>query len=159
MESDDIFFQQYVIPITSTCKNDSTKKIANETEEEIKKCRYFDTGYCKFKLECKFSHPTETCKTYLEGLKCDRNVCKMRHPKECKWFLGITGCKRRDCDFLHVSLARGDGQRVRAHKTYPCAGCKNSFEDVTCVVQHTVQNTNFFLCLNSTVRTGFNTKK
>ena len=115
---------------------------------EIKKCKYFDRGHCKFKLECKFSHPTETCKTYLEGQKCERNVCKMRHPKECKWYQGRTGCKRQGCDYLHVTLARGDGQQVRAHKTYPCAGCKNYFEDVTCVVQHTVKNTDFFLCLN-----------
>ena len=72
----------------------------------------------------------------------------MRHPKPCKWDQGRGGCRRQDCDYLHVTLARDDEHQSRAHKNYPCAGCKNCYDDITCVVEHTVKNKVFFLCLN-----------
>jgi hypothetical protein len=61
---------------------------------------------------------------------------------------GSSGCKRRDCDFLHDTLANDDGHQIQAHKSYLCLGCKNCYEDKTCVVQNTVGKTPFYLCLN-----------
>ena len=26
-----------------------------------KRCRYYNRGYCKYELKCRFMHPTETC--------------------------------------------------------------------------------------------------
>ena len=48
---------------------------------ESKKCKYFNRGHCKFKLKCRFVHPTEICRTYLEGKTCYEKLCKSRHPK------------------------------------------------------------------------------
>ena len=127
-----------------------SKETDKDTDKgvEIKKCRYFNRGHCKFKLECRFSHPKEICAKILEVRKCEQHLCKMRHPKPCKWDQGRGGCRRQDCDYLHVTLACDDDHQSRAHKNYPCAGCKNCYDDITCVVEHTVKNTVFLLCLN-----------
>ena len=100
--------------------------------------RYFNRGHCKYKLKCTFSHPTEICKTHLEGKKCDISLCEMRHPKTFKWLQGESGCRRQGCDYLHDTLARDDVQQKQAHKSYPCAGCKNCYDDATCIVQHVI---------------------
>ena len=118
-----------------------------EVEKKDKKCKYYNGGYCKYKLKCKFSHPQEICKIYLKGETCDQDSCGNRHPKECKWHQ-TGGCRRKECDFLHVTLACSDEQQIRAHKSYPCTGCKSCFTDVACVMQYFVGNTGFFLCLN-----------
>ena len=60
----------------------------------------------------------------------------------------VTGGKWVQSDYLHDTLARDDVQQNQAHKIYPCAGCKNCYDDATCIVQHVVQNTAFYLCLN-----------
>ena len=133
---------------TSKTRADTTKTKNNEAKIEVKKCRYFNRGHCKYKLECRFSHPTEICSKILEGRKCEQHLCKMRHPKSCKWDQRGSGCRRKDCDYLHGTLAHDDAQQTRAHKNYPCAGCKNCYEDQTCVVQHTAKSKVFFLCLN-----------
>ena len=103
------------------------------------KIKTSQTNSNALKHACRFSHPTEICTNIL---------CKMRHPKPCKWDQGRGGCRRQDCDYLHVTLARDDEQQSRAHKNYPCAGCKNCYEDVTGVVEDIVKNKVFFLCLN-----------
>ena len=37
---------------------------------------------------------------------------------------------------------------MKAHKSYPCAGCKSCFDSRVHVVQHEVNNIGFNLCLN-----------
>ena len=129
-------------------KADSTEIDENKVEKKGKKCKYFNGGHCKYKSECKFSHPKETCKLYLEGRKCDQKECNQRHPKVCKWSQRSSGCKRNDCDYLHVTRAGDDGKQTQAHKSYLCQGCKNCYEDKTCVVQNIVSHIPFYLCLN-----------
>ena len=58
------------------------------------------------------------------------------------------GCRRPKCEYLHVTLACDDGQETESHKSFPCYGCKNSYDDETCVVKHKVENVSFYLCLN-----------
>ena len=127
---------------------DSDKKEDNKVKNTAKKCKYFNSGHCKYKLECRFTHPEETCETYLGGKKCYEKACKHRHPKVCKSWQGTEGGTRESCDYLHVTLVCDDEQAKDAHKNFPCFGCKNSFDDKSCVVQHIVKNTRIFLCLN-----------
>ena len=129
-------------------KADISDKNVKEVTNKDKKCKYFDKGYCKYKSECKFAHPDKICKDYLEGRKCDLKTCKARHPKVCKWSQQRSGCRRQNCDYLHVTLARDDGRHINAHKSFPCVGCQNCYDDVTCVVQHNIENLSFYLCLN-----------
>ena len=126
-------------------KDVQVKKQGNRSNQ---KCRYFNRGHCRNKSECQFSHPSEICAIYLQGFICQEKTCKSRHPKVCKWTKTVTGCKRQDCDFLHVTLAGDDGKPTEAHKLYPCMGCKNVYDDKVCVVKHIAENRAFFLCLN-----------
>ena len=68
-------------------KVESEKEVDNNKAIKAKKCKYFNRGYCKYKIECRFVHPREICKIYLEGKKGDDKNCKDRHPKVCKWWL------------------------------------------------------------------------
>jgi hypothetical protein len=76
-------------------------------------------------------------------------LCKERHPKVCKWFVKEVGCKRENCDFLHVTLATNDDNE-KAHKKsdLKCAGCKSTFESESYVVNHTIKERTLVFCLN-----------
>ena len=76
---------------------------------EQNKCYYYDTGYCKYKQNCKLYHPTEDCIN-----KCKENKCKFRHRRICK---NGENCfyKHKKCEYLHipeteVTLASKDEQ-------------------------------------------------
>ena len=126
-----------------------------ETENKTKKCKYFNRGYCKYKLKkCRFSHPKDVCKEYLEDFKCGVKDCPDRHPAVCKWLKSKYGCKRaEECDYLHVTLASDEVERWE-HRNMPnmieyeCISCKSSFSDERCVKMHVIKNTKTFFCLN-----------
>ena len=59
------------------------------------RCRFFNTGYCKYKGRCKFVHAEDTC----EG-NCVKTECLKRHPKPCKYG---QKCTRKDlCAYKHT---------------------------------------------------------
>ena len=71
----------------------------------IKKCRYYNRGYCKYKSKCRYTHPKHICKEYMASQKCEKVDCYDRHPKVCKWADGKT-CQRHDkCKYMHVTVA------------------------------------------------------
>lgn len=120
-----------------TCKSD--------TEENRKmKCRYYNRGYCKYKLKCKFSHVRENCAGYLESGKCEAKDCPYRHQKQCKWLSTPIGCRRGvKCEYLHVTLA-SEEETV----SYKCEGCKDIWNDGNCVVGHILNEKRCYFCLN-----------
>ena len=127
-------------------KNDVHKK-----EEVGKKCKYFNSGHCKYKSECKFSHPKEICKAYLEGRKCNQKTCLSRHPKACKWSQGRSGCRRQNCDYLHVTLALDDGHPNEAHNGFSCVGCKNCLQIQHASCSTLVGTYNFIFALTAKI--------
>ena len=53
-------------------KNEAAKVDSKKDEDDTrcikaKKCKYFNRCYCKYKFKCKFVHPGESYKIYLEG--------------------------------------------------------------------------------------------
>ena len=66
----------------------------------------------------------------------------------CKWWKGQSGCRRKDCNLLHVTLACDDIQKGCAQEYYPCFGCKNVYDDRTCIEEHNTEHCKLFLCLN-----------
>ena len=70
----------------------------------------------------------------------------------CRYWKKInSGCKRKnDCDFLHDTLARDDGNSAQQdqEQEYTCVGCKSCFADMRCIVQHVVSNQKVNFCLN-----------
>ena len=114
-----------------------------ETKQKAKVCRYFNRGYCKYKFKCRFFHAEEVCEEFVKTQNCTKTACKDRHPKQCKWFNKGDGCKREsECKYLHVTLAHDE------LKSYKCEGCKDVWNDQSCVVEHIIDGRQFYLCLN-----------
>ena len=144
-EMKDIKNKRNVIPPSIEKDGDEKEKQA-ESNLVIKKCKYYDKGYCKYLKKCRYFHPIDICKTHLEEQKCKEKGCRERHPKACKWFQRDIGCKRLNCQYLHVTLAEND-TKIKS-KDYECAGCKNVWEDENCVIRQNIGNKEVFFCLN-----------
>ena len=52
------------------------------------KCKYFNTGYCKFAERCTKDHPKTICLFVL----CKDKKCPKRHPRACRF---KAHCRRR----------------------------------------------------------------
>ena len=123
-------------------------------ERKIHKCRYYDRGHCKYKRGCKYFHPRDICKYYLDNGKCMEKSCVDRHPKVCKfWSKSKAGCKRgQACDFIHVTLAQHDdvkeNSEIFSEHVFQCVGCKSSWDERKFVVQHNISNQIINFCLN-----------
>ena len=61
----DIKNKRNVIPSFIEKDSDAKEKHA-ESNFVIKKCRYYDKGYCKYLKKCRYFHPKTFCGTHLE---------------------------------------------------------------------------------------------
>ena len=106
-------------------------------------CKYFNRRFCKYKFMCRFVHPNKICIIYLKNQTCNEKSCSDRHPKLCKWTKSSGGCKREDCDYLHSfgEETFKDTPNMDAPKDCKCEGCKYTWEDKSCVVEHFVEVT------------------
>ena len=64
--------------------------IQNNLEKpKVMKCRYDNTGFCKYQGGCKYYHSGQVCEQHIKGGKCENGQgCLLRHPKDCKHWLG-----------------------------------------------------------------------
>ena len=71
--------------------------------KSLRKCRYYNRGYCKFGDRCNFTHPLAVCDNFLMNNFCYERGCQLRHPKDCRfWTKSTEGCIRHDpCQYLH----------------------------------------------------------
>ena len=126
---------------------DDPKDENGESVDEIsfnkKKCRYYNGGYCKFKNKCRYYHPGSICQSWYGGKKCCQKECSCRHPKYCKWNKEKRGCRRQNCAYLH------EEEQINADtREFKCEGCKSVWNDKKHVVEHSIQNTKVYFCLN-----------
>ena len=147
-EMRDISEKQHV----KEAKSDIIEKDSDDAVKVIKRkrCRYFNRGFCKYKNKCRFVHPNKICIIYLKNQTCNEKSCIDRHPKLCKWTKSSGGCKREDCDYLHSfgEETDTDTKNMDAPKDFKCEGCKYTWEDKSCVVEHFVEHKKVFFCLN-----------
>ena len=120
-------------------QNDKSKENVHQednrkTEKGAKICKYYNRGHCKYKMECRFRHSNQICKTHLEGGKCDKNVCQDRNPKVCKGWQGKSGCSRIGCDYLHGTLASDDGQKLTKVFHVLAARTATTTRDLLCII-------------------------
>ena len=113
-----------------------------------KRCRYFNRGFCKYKNKCRFVHPNKICNIYLKNQTCNEKSCSDRHPKLCKWIKSFGGCKRTECDYLHNCDQEQNMTNNEAADNFKCEGCKYTWEEKSCVVEHVIENMKVFFCLN-----------
>ena len=102
--------------VSITCVRDPSKDkdvMDNLEVQELKKnikCRYNNRGYCKSKFNCEFLHSNKICDKVLLNGKClEVKTCLLRHPRDCRHWLGDSkGCLRgEDCMYLHISCKKG----------------------------------------------------
>ena len=67
------------------------KESAIEVEKEvggsdvvIKKCRYYNKGYCKYAKKCRYFHPKNVFLKHMQDKRCFQKGCSGRHPEVCK---------------------------------------------------------------------------
>ena len=66
------------------------------------KCKYYDKGFCKYKKDCDYLHPVETCTNQV----CNTQSCSKRHPKICKYFVKGNSCIfKTKCCYRHENIA------------------------------------------------------
>ena len=66
-------------------------------------CRYFQTGFCKFKSECRNVHINDICMK----IECSDKSCIKRHQRKCKYFFTYGYCKfANNCAYLHTNRAQ-----------------------------------------------------
>ena len=74
-------------------------------------CKHFQTGFCKFRDQCRQRHEAGVCKS----LNCSTKTCKMRHPKMCKFFALNQFCKfGENCCYRHNTSAPHDATQLSA---------------------------------------------
>ena len=63
-------------------------------------CKYNQTGFCKFRANCKKVHNNEVCNDESD---CRSETCTKRHPKVCKNFKHQGYCRHKDqCSYRHI---------------------------------------------------------
>ena len=85
--------------------DDNAKKVNR------RKCRYYNRGFCKDTIKCRYLHPERICQVYLETQSCQEKQCPDRHPKLCKWLKHSGGCKRQNCAYLHCDKGKEETER------------------------------------------------
>ena len=76
-----------------------------ETKEkrlEVKKCNFYNRGFCSKGLACTFSHPQELCERFESVGVCEVSRCRKRHLYSCRYLNSRSGCGRGEsCHFSH----------------------------------------------------------
>ena len=81
-----------------------------KSKTNLKKCVYFDRGYCKHGEKCSEFHPKkdEIC---LES-SCFSEDCNLRHPNPCKFGKRCTFLKKNECLFSHLTPVCDDNKKA-----------------------------------------------
>ena len=81
-----------------------------EEERNIKRCIYWNRGYCREAFDCLYSHEGSECQSFLTNGHCGDRTCRQRHRRTCKyWSSCDIGCIRgTNCQYLHKKHSRGD---------------------------------------------------
>ena len=96
-----IFELKNVIKNLETCyKQPKEAKLTNKRENNtkfLKKCNFYNIGYCRSKSSCAFLHQKHLC----QNDECSDKECQKRHLKPCKNWVKSTCKFGRSCECKH----------------------------------------------------------
>ena len=79
----------------------------------IPRCKFNNSGYCKYGNQCKERHFDKIC----SNSKC-KKVCNARHPKICKYEQNCKFLRQGNCAYKHATLTNHyDEQLMDLEKT------------------------------------------
>ena len=94
-------------------------------KKQTVKCIFNNRGYWKSKEDCENSHSDEIC----EDEECSEDDCDRRHPYECKYGIRCKHNKKKECMYLHDSIAT-DSLKIE--------GLKKQFDDRLCKLENSL---------------------
>ena len=99
---------------------DLEQHICDKAEKKKEICRFYKSGYCKYKKDCKYEHP-KICRNfekfgYKDGGCKARNCDQGLHLNLCKFFMRGE-CKKERCSWFHPKNLR----KPEVHQTRPSA--------------------------------------
>ena len=78
------------------------KGVLSSKTINMKRCKWYNRGYCREGTRCPYSHPLGDCQQHLQQERCTSQGCNMRHRRRCKYWESSTGCFRGEqCQYLH----------------------------------------------------------
>lgn len=68
----------------------------------LKKCKFFNRGFCREGKSCHYLHPEKNCREHCEGKSCPEGYkCQWRHPYYCQHWQKGNCFHGVDCLYLH----------------------------------------------------------
>ena len=74
----------------------------------LKKCNYYDKGYCKLNEQCKELHPSTDC----DGVCVNQKTCPLKHRIVCKNGNDCIFKASTSCSFLHPQIVLLDDTKI-----------------------------------------------
>ena len=103
----------------------SDRNIPNGSGRIQSVCKYYNTGFCKFKAQCTSYHPTNIC----PKTGCRDKACPNRHPKKCRY---KDQCRRRStCLYCHDKTFSQDEDSVVTEFNVLKAEVKKLVKDIS----------------------------
>ena len=91
-----------------------TNKIENSTKS-LKKCHFYNIGYCRSKSSCTYHHPKHIC----QKDECSDKECPKRHLKMCKNWVKSTCKFGKSCEYKHDPKMKKKDSQGNVNKTSP----------------------------------------
>ena len=83
----------------------------NEEKDEVL-CKFFQTGFCKYKENCSQKHDHTICENQND---CNERECTNRHPKICQNFRKDGKCVFKEkCAYQHTPLLNNQAKVMEA---------------------------------------------
>ena len=74
--------------------------VKEKEEPTMKRCKWWNRGYCREKGECRYSHPKDDCEDHLKGSCITKRCITLRHRKNVN-----TSIQREDvAEEKHVNI-------------------------------------------------------
>ena len=92
-----------VVPFLEKARKAESANVLDEMTKlnELRRCKWWNRGYCQEKDKCSFFHPPEDCREHLNH-RCTSKGCNLSHRQTCMFFATEAGCHRGDlCAYLH----------------------------------------------------------
>lgn len=92
-----------------------------ESLDRVRKCSYYNKGFCKLQKECPFYHPETLCSQFESEGICLKTICRDRHQRPCRYWRRGECFRGETCEFSH-RLIRNE-LYLQEHKK--CDKCDN----------------------------------